>query len=172
MNVFTMFKAIPNFPNYQFNPETLEVKSLKRKAYCGLGRYNTVKEKILKLCKNHKGYYQYILYNDKGGKRFSRSQISWLVRYGSLPQKPLQIDHIDANKTNDYWWNLQALTNRENCSKRYWQNGTKYPTGVYLHKTSQKYMARIQINGQEIYLGLHKTVVAASNAYQKEVALL
>jgi len=128
-----------------------------------------VKEKILKPTKNNYGYYIFSLFNESGRKHFSRSNISWLVKYSSLPEKPLQIDHKDADKTNDYWTNLQVLTQRQNLSKGFQENGTKYPTGVCWSKQHKKYTAQILVNGRQRYLGNFNTVSEASLTYQKEL---
>ena len=169
-----MFKTIPNYPNYQFNTETLDIKSLARITLRKDGRKLPVKEKHLFLTISDKGYCRISLYNEDGKKNFKRSQISWLVKYGSLPSEHLQIDHIDGNKLNDHIDNLQQLTKRENISKGFQQNGTKYnlPPGVSLHIQTKKYISQIWIDGKTKYLGLFKTITEASNAYQKEVTLL
>lgn len=160
-----MFESIPGYPNYQFNMETLEVKSLERKIKMWHGGYRTHYERIL-IPHNYMGYYQIALHNEEGGKTLRRHQISWIVKYGELPPKPLQIDHIDANKINDHWSNLQILTNRQNCSKHHQQRGTKYPRGVSWLKDNKKYMAKIYKNNKQVYIGSFDTISEASTAYQ------
>jgi len=161
-----MFQSIPGFPDYEFCTETLQVKSLGRKVKNG-EHYMVVKEKILKPTLSKGGYVHFGLYKDGKLYHFKRSQISWLVNTGSLPSKPLQIDHKDAVKINDKFSNLQLLTLRQNCSKAHQQNGTKYPTGVYWNRKKKKYQAQININGKTKYLGCLTTVEAASATYQK-----
>jgi len=41
------------------------------------------------------------------------------------------------------------------------------PLGVYLHKASKKYRAKLNINGKQKHLGDFKTVEAAKSAYDK-----
>ena len=107
------FKKIPDFPNYEFNTLTLEVKSLDRVTVRKNGSPLTIYGRILKPDIG-RGYYRFSLCNENGAKHFNRHQISWLVKYGSLPKSPLQLDHKDNDKTNDYWSNLQILTPMRN----------------------------------------------------------
>ena len=126
----------------------------------------------MKLCKDKGGYYQFSLWDNGNRTLFGRYQISWLVEYGSLPPKPLQIDHIDGDKTNDHIKNLQALTSRENCSKAHQQNGKTLPAGVSYKKRNKKYVAQIWIDNKKKHLGLFTTVELASASYQKALESL
>ncbi|MHA2099654.1 MAG: HNH endonuclease [Candidatus Kariarchaeaceae archaeon] len=157
-----MWKDIPNYPNYQFNIDTLEVKSLAR---ITSNQYNG-KERILKSHFNN-GYYLYVLYNEEGQRTLKRSQICWLVYNGNLPPKGIVIDHINENRQEDHIWNLQELTNRENTSKG-WINKKRsnYPIGVTLHRKTNTYRSRIKRNNKEICLGYFKTIKEASDVYQ------
>lgn len=113
-----MFITIPGFPNYAFNNETLEVKSLKRKrpVFGGRGVYFT-HERILKPNPNGRGYYVFSLYNKAGRKSLKRHLICWIVNTGGRPEKPMCVDHINNIKTDDRFSNLQLLTNKENLNK-------------------------------------------------------
>ena len=162
------FKFIPGFPNYRFCIVTLQVKSLERKATTGSGNCAR-EERILKPIKNKCGYYYFNLCNKGNTKVLLRSHISWLVHYKRLPLKPLQIDHKDNNKTNDFVWNLQALTPRENISKAYRQNNRALPTGVSYHKATGKLRAQCSSNGKRKHLGYFKTIEDAKLAYQNEL---
>ncbi len=166
-----MFQSIPGFPNYEFCVETLQVKSLGRKVKNKKG-YRAVKETILKPTLTNYGYFQFGLCKDSKKHSLNRSYISWLVNTGSLPPKHLQIDHIDAVKTNDKFENLQLLTPRQNTTKGHQQNGRKLLTGVYQHKKNKNYYSRIWINSEDKYLGSFTTVEAASVAYQKALESL
>ena len=75
------------------------------------------------------------------------------------------VDHIDNNPLNDYLYNLQLLTHRENISKNA-KNKVGY-TGV--QKARKKYTSKIYINNKQIYLGTFETAEEASQAYQKEL---
>ena len=165
-----MFIPIPNFPNYQFNNETLEVKSLGRNVANRWGGWYKKEEQVLKPILNWQGYYYLSLCNENGTRTFRRSQICWLANKGELPSRGYTVDHIDADKANDRFGNLQKLTHRANCSKGCQENGTEYPTGVCWHKQREKYQAQITIGDKNVYLGLFVTVDEASNAYQKALA--
>ena len=113
-----MFVPIPNFPNYEFNNETLEVKSLRqivKRRNCSI----LLKEKILKGCVMPNGYKLYGL--TKNGKQYllSRSRICWLTNTGSLPAQGDVVDHIDEDRANDCFSNLQVLSSGDNIHKSY-----------------------------------------------------
>ena len=160
-----MWKPIPSFPNYEFCNETLQVKSLARKSEDG----RNLRTRILKPNLKETGYYFFSLWNGGGIKVLKRSSISWLVNTGKSPPKGLQIDHKDANKTNDCSDNLQLLTNRENISKGYQDRGKKLPTGVTKRKNTKKYRAQIRINGKSKSIGNYNSPKEASIAYQNKL---
>lgn len=170
IGVNIMWLSIPNYPNYQFNPETLEVKSLERDTKSGAGNY-AKQERILKPSRNRQGYLQFGLCNGSGAKTLKRSQISWLVKHGELPPRPLQIDHINADKNCDYIWNLQVLTNRQNISKGWQQNGTKYPTGISWDRERKKFFVCIGMGGKTKFLGRFVCAKEASEAYKNEIVI-
>ena len=72
------------------------------------------------------------------------------------------VDHIDNNQTNDKLYNLQIITHRQNITKDA-KNKNGY-TGI--RKNGKKWVAKILINNEEIYLGTFKTPEEASEAYQ------
>ena len=72
------------------------------------------------------------------------------------------VDHIDNNKINNKADNLQLTTVRNNVSKDRIGGSSKY-TGV----SFLGYSATISINGKNKHLGMFKTELEASNAYQK-----
>lgn len=97
-------------------------------------------------------------------KRYLQARIDDKIQYlhiliakrmGLDPSK--QIDHIDRNPSNNYEANLREATksqNAMNCKKH--SNNTSGVTGVDWHKRSQKWRARISIDGKLIHLGLFK----------------
>ncbi len=161
-----MFLPIPNFPHYMWNPDTLEVKSLQRIVNDN-GGLRKIKEKILKPSLSPSGYYRYNLFKDGKSTYLRRSQISWLTKYGHLPNKNLCIDHIDENKLNDNINNLQLLTAKDNVHKSFVNRNKHKPTGVskIKYKNNIYYMARKMVGGKNIYLGLFTSYDEANKAY-------
>lgn len=83
-----------------------------------------------------------------------------------------EVDHIDRNPLNNLPSNLRAVTHSENIANRNkQQNNTSGFVGVVWHKAAHKWMARIQVRGREVYIGLFvdaKLAAAAVNtAYLK-----
>jgi hypothetical protein len=69
------------------------------------------------------------------------------------------VDHIDGNRLNNAFGNLQLLSNKDNIRK------SKKGKGYTYHKRSGKYMARIRVDGKLIHLGYFSTEEEARKAY-------
>ena len=155
-----VWKNIPEFNNYQVS-NLGNVRSLNYR--------QTGKIKVLKKSFNSQGRFAISLYKDK--KQYANKVLSVLVAEGFLNHKPcghkLVVDHIDNNPLNDKLYNLQLITQRENLTKDI-KSSSKY-AGVSWHKATQKWRARIQVNGINKHLGVYKTEKEASKVYQKEL---
>ena len=81
--------------------------------------------------------------------------------------KNQKVDHIDENKANNNVKNLRWATSNENG---YNQGKNKTNTsgfkGVSFDKNTNKYQARININGKRKHLGYYKTPEEASKSYE------
>ena len=140
------------------------VKSLARLDSAG----HNLKGRILKPANGNKGYAYVVLSKDSSKKTIS---VHRLVAIAFLEHKPngykgLYVNHIDFDRTNNNVTNLEIITARENGNKKHLKSSSKY-TGVAWHKSANKWMAKIYINGKQEYLGLFKCEIAASVAYQK-----
>lgn len=127
-------------------------------------RFN--KERILKKCMHSAGYYSVNLYNDYGCKNFL---IHHLVAMAFLNHKPngfnLVIDHKDDNPLNNNADNLQVVTTRFNICKTQANYSSKYK-GVHWCKRSNKWKARILIDGKRYHLGTFENEDDAGSAYE------
>ena len=95
---------------------------------------------------------------------YKAHRLAWFYHYKKWPTK--QIDHINGNKDDNRISNLRESNfsmNQAN-SKRRVNNKCGYK-GVYLHKLSGLYMARVMINQKSILLGYFKTAKEAHQAY-------
>ena len=150
------YKGLYEISNYGY------VRSFKRK-----GNW---KDRILKGGINWRGYRMVGLYKDGKHKTYKMSLLVW-DHFGDRPRNGhlLQVDHKDNNKQNDRIDNLQLLTDRENTSKGYLQNGKKTSrfTGVCWDKSSKKWVAKIYINNKRKVLGYFIDEKEASNKYQE-----
>lgn len=91
----------------------------------------------------------------------------WALHYGEWPSE--QIDHINGIRTDNRLCNLRLATHSENA-----KNAGRVSLGVCGRKgvttcrnKTNPYRARIQVDGQQIDLGCHRTIDAAAEAYRK-----
>jgi len=121
-----------------------------------------------------KGYAEHRVYSYGNQKRIFMHRFIWEVTNGPIPDDR-EIDHRNGNKTDNRVENLRLVTHRENIQNRSdKRNGTttsKYP-GVSWHKSNQKWIAQIRINGVRRSLGCFNTQELASEAYQNALAEL
>jgi hypothetical protein len=92
-------------------------------------------------------------------KMYKSHRLIYMYNNGEIADG-LHIDHIDRNRLNNNIENLRLVTSQENGFNR----GAK---GYYFNKLANKFMARIQLNGQQIYLGYFDTEKEANCAYLK-----
>ena len=85
---------------------------------------------------------------------------------GDTPGKP-QIDHKDGNGLNNWKLNLRPCTNQENAmnQRKPNKNCSSEYLGVYLHKSTGKWLARIQIDGKRKHIGYFGNEIDAARAY-------
>jgi hypothetical protein len=78
------------------------------------------------------------------------------------------VDHIDGDGLNNRRENLRLATNAQNqMNRKIGTSNTSGYKGVYWHKSSQKWMARIGVGGRQKYLGVFDTPELAYEAYKK-----
>lgn len=76
------------------------------------------------------------------------------------------VDHLDGNGLNNTRENLRLCTHQGNSRNGRKRNiNTSGYKGVSWHKVTQKWMARIGVDGRSIHLGLHDTATEAALAY-------
>jgi HNH endonuclease len=97
-----------------------------------------------------------------GDRTCKEHRLVWLYVHGE--PVPIQIDHIDRDRTNNRIANLRAATPSQNIanSKGYGRLGVK---GVRPWKGS--FRAHIRFNGTGFHLGTFATVEEAAQAYRE-----
>lgn len=109
---------------------------------------------------DNKGYVR-IQYS---GVRYLRGRIIWEMYNGEIPPG-MEIDHKDGNSQNDKLSNLRLVTHVVNSKNRSIRSdNTTGATGVYFHKPSGRWRARITINGVKRHLGMFDTIEDAKAA--------
>ena len=85
----------------------------------------------------------------------------------------MQVDHIDRNGLNNTRRNLRVATRSQNMSnQRTRSDSNSGVKGVAWHKSAQKWIVRIRVNGKRHHIGLFETIESASAAYAKASAEL
>lgn len=91
-------------------------------------------------------------------------RIAWLLHHGDWPNA--QIDHLDGDRSNNRIANLREASTSQNGMNRDRQRNNRCGhKGVYLHKQSGLYHARITSSGMVRSLGYFKTPEEAAAAY-------
>jgi hypothetical protein len=99
------------------------------------------------------------------GRAYKAHRLAWFYAYGAWPAQ--QLDHINGQRSDNRLANLREAThslNLQNRIKPYANNRSSGLLGVYWHR-SQRWQARIQVNGKARSLGFHATKEAAHRAY-------
>ncbi|KQC33993.1 hypothetical protein AAU57_12115 [Nonlabens sp. YIK11] len=127
------------------------------------------KGKILKHRSRKDGYYHVALCKKGKVKNFGVHQ---LVAMAFLDHTPcgykVVVDHINNEKLDNRYQNLQLISTRENCSKDKSGYTSKY-IGVHKHQSYNKWVATISVRGKSKYLGYYNTEKEASMVYQNHL---
>ncbi len=93
-----------------------------------------------------------------------RYDIVWALHYGEWPRQ--WIDHKNTIPHDDKIDNLRLCTDSQNKSnQKTRKNNSSGCKGVYWHKKSNKWMARIQVDNDTKYLGCFHDIDEAHAAY-------
>ena len=93
------------------------------------------------------------------GAVYCSHRLAWLYVHGEDPGS-LEVDHANKNRADNRISNLRLATHR--------QNGMNTNAlGVCWHKHRRKWMAQIQVDGVNKYLGIFKHYWSAVHAYQQ-----
>ena len=95
---------------------------------------------------------------------YRSARLAWFYMTGEWP--PVDVDHDNTNRSDDRWSNLRLATdgnNMANANVR--RDNTTCHKGVTYYKASGKYVARIRVDGNYIYLGSFEKKEDAAIAY-------
>lgn len=99
------------------------------------------------------------------GMRYRAHRLAWLYMTGKHPTK--QIDHEDTAKHHNWWCNLREATNKENAyNASLSKANTSGFKGVYWCKQKLRWIAKINPDKKQIYLGCFKNIEDAHAAYK------
>jgi hypothetical protein len=161
-----IWRDIPNFEGYYQVSNLGRVKSLERKIKDALNRYRVCKERIKAQAIDTNGYKIVCLCKNGKQKIYKIHKLVAMAFLNHIPCGHKEVvDHIDNDKMNNNLSNLQLTTMRHNSSKDR-INGTSKYTGVYWGKKRKKWVAKIKIDGVNIFLGRFENELEAHEAYQ------
>jgi hypothetical protein len=110
---------------------------------------------------NHKDGY---LRMEFGGRSYLLHRVAWFYVHGKWPES--MIDHIDGNPKNNAISNLREADENQNCWNR--RNRRDNTTGIKgVSIKHGKWVARVTVNGDRLYLGAYDTPEDARDAIQK-----
>lgn len=104
-----------------------------------------------------------------GGRTYRASRLAWFYVTGKWPSG--HIDHINGNRMDDRIMNLRDVSQRENNSNldRHRSGNLVGASLSYRKNAKNKWMSRIKIAGQNIWLGCFKTQQEAHARYKQEL---
>jgi len=86
-------------------------------------------------------------------KIYLSHRLTFLYMTGEFPIE--QVDHINQVKGDNRFCNLREVTHHENGKNQSMhKNNTSGTVGVSWHKSANKWVARIKVDGKVIHLGL------------------
>lgn len=100
-------------------------------------------------------------------EQFLCHRIIWIMHNGKIPSN-MEIDHIDGNGLNNNINNLRLVSLSENRKNMPMQsNNSSGQVGVRFNKRQNKWVARIQIDKKEKFIGYFNSFDEAKNARKK-----
>ena len=133
---------------------------------------NATTERMLKLKKNNRGYFQVCLSKNSENKSHNIHQLV-AREFIDNPLNKATVDHIDNDRTNNNIDNLRFASfseNGGNQTKR--SNTSSVYKGVSFHKGNNKWYAQIQVNKCRKSLGYFEDEKEAAKAYNDAAAEL
>lgn len=103
-------------------------------------------------------------------KHYAEHRCVWVWHNGTIPDG-LVVDHINNDRTDNRIENLRLLTTRQNTSRRGKVRPDQEGLPPCIYKARRRYQVRIYRNGQQHYLGGHKTLeqaIAVKEAFHAE----
>jgi hypothetical protein len=160
-----IWKDIQGFESLYQISNLGRVKSLERKIKTKIGWERKVSEKVLKGFISTEGYFSVRLY--KNAKGITKT-VHRIVAQHFLDNfdKSKDVNHIDDNKLNNHYKNLECVSEMENIC-HYRQTKNKNKIALNISKCYNKFRARGTFEGKRKHLGLFHTKEEAIEAYNK-----
>lgn len=126
-----IWKDVPGYEGFYQVSNLGRVKSLERTKRASFGSTQTVKEKFLML--NSNSLYPAFMAAKYGGVKCIRVHRLVALIFVPNPNNYIEVNHIDGNKRNNHYKNLEWCTRQENCLHMY-KIGLAKPVKSWLGK--------------------------------------
>lgn len=104
------------------------------------------------LCSTNRGYKLGVI----NYQRYFAHRVIWAILHDECPSG--QIDHIDGDRGNNTPSNLRVVSNQENArNAKIYTTSTTGVVGVYYVEKSNRWSARITVDGKTVCLGQFAT---------------
>jgi len=108
-----IWKPIPGWIGYYSISNLGDIKAEGRIVKSSFGRFNKLKERIIKIQKDGKGYLKFMAFRDGKGKGIPIHQaLMWT--FVGVQKKGIEVRHLDGNKLNNSLSNLKYGTKSDN----------------------------------------------------------
>lgn len=97
------------------------------------------------------------------GRNYRAHRVIWLLVTGAWPR--LTIDHIDGDASNNRWSNLRDVSHRINLENRHGPTRANCNRMMGVSRNHDRFMARLKVDGKQVYLGTFDTPEEAHSAY-------
>ena len=160
-----LWRDVPTYQGIYQVSSLGNVKSISRKIFVNGGSYIR-KGKILNQFSD-RGYLKVHLYKNGKGKVWVVHKLVAMSFLNHIPCGMKKVvNHIDFNRSNNNVNNLEVISQRQNSNKKHIKSSSKY-TGVFWHKSRNKWVSSIKIDGIQKNLGGFIDEYEAHLAYEK-----
>lgn len=102
------------------------------------------------------------LYTHVNGWTTSIHRLVWIVATG---ERPLEVDHINCDRTDNRWINLREATDSQNAQNRQLVANASGLKGA--HMQNGRWCSRIRIGSGRLFLGYTASAIEAHEMYKK-----
>jgi hypothetical protein len=161
-----IWKRVTGYENYEVS-NLGRVRSIERLVKHKNGRTINFKGRILKPNKTPEKYLYVQLYKDKKSNTLTVHKVVAITFLNLTPNgHSIVVNHINHDREDNRVENLELITQRENTNKLHLKSSSKY-VGVTWKKQTNKWNARIVIDGKLKHLGYFSDEYEAHLEYQK-----
>lgn len=167
-----VWKDIQGYEGYYQVSNHGRVMSMARTIVTTKGTKCEYQKRIKAPALDQKGYNRICLTKNSKPKTFKVHRLVADLFIGNPEQKP-HVNHINGNKKDNHYSNLEWVTNRENVSHAVLSSSnrsSKY-IGAKWDKERGKWVSSITLSGKNKFLGRFDTPEEASEAYKNALSL-